>query len=221
MIHLFDSICLPDKSRSAHEEVRNKLEPLLQALRARDPHYEGHIQRACFYGVEFGRLQRLNEKEIRQLYLGAFLHDIGKVLIPAEIINKPGPLDPQERKIMMTHAALGEKICYELGPLDEIAHLVGSHHERPNGTGYPRGLREREISPLSRILAIIEIYDALRSERSYKKPFSLEQSLDILRQSAAAGDLDSNVTEEFAKFAVQTKFNPHLAFGNHLTRQKI
>jgi putative two-component system response regulator len=221
MIHLFDSIGIPGKSQLAYEQVRNKLEPLLETLRIRDPYYEGHIQRACFYGLEFGRLQRLNEKELRQLYLGAFLHDIGKVLVPGEIINKPGPLSPEERKIMMTHAGLGEQICLELGPLDEIAHLVGSHHERPNGTGYPRGLRESEISYLSRILAIIEIYDALRSERSYKQSFSVEQSLAILRKSAAAGDLDSNVVEEFAKFAVRMKFTPHLISAHHFGKQKI
>ncbi len=221
MIHLVDSIGIPCKRQSVYEEVRNKLEPLLETLRQKDPHYEGHIQRACFYALEFGRLQKLSGKEIRQLYLGTFFHDIGKVLIPTEIINKRGPLDTEERKFMMTHAELGERICRGLGPFEEIADLVGSHHERPNGTGYPKGRRGEEISDLSRILAIIEIYDALRSERSYKKPFSLEQSLEILHQNAADGNLDSHATEEFAKFAVQIKINPHLGFSHQPPRQKI
>ncbi|MGH7829091.1 MAG: HD-GYP domain-containing protein, partial [Candidatus Binatia bacterium] len=149
--------------------------------------------------------QRLNTREIRQLYLGAFFHDIGKAFIPAEILNKRGSVDAEERRVMMTHAGLGESVCRELGPFEEIAELVGSHHERPNGAGYPRGLRGSEISDLSRILAVIEIYDALRSERSYKKAYSLERSLEILRRGAAAGDLDANVTVEFAKFALKTK----------------
>jgi putative nucleotidyltransferase with HDIG domain len=221
MIHLVDSIGIQGRNRSVYEEVRNKLGPLLETLRKNDPHYEGHIQRACFYALQFGQLQSLSQKEIRQLYLGAFFHDIGKVLIPTEIINKRGPLDVEERKIMMTHAELGEKICHQLGPFEEIADLVGSHHERPNGTGYPKGLQGEEISDLSRILAIIEIYDALRSKRSYKKPFSLEESLEILHQNAAEGNLDSNMIEEFAKFAVQIKINPDCELSHQLMGLKI
>jgi putative two-component system response regulator len=221
MIHLVNSIGIPGKNQSIYQEVRHKLEPLLETIQRRDPHYEGHIQRACFYALEFGQLQRLSEKEIRQLYLGAFFHDIGKVLIPAEIINKRGPLDAEERKTMMTHAELGRKICSDLGPFEEIADLVGSHHERPNGTGYPSGLKGDEISHLTRILAIIEIYDALRSERSYKKPFSIEQSLDILYQNASDGNLDSNIMHEFAKFVLNIKTNPQLELSPQLKRRKI
>lgn len=196
------SVRLAGKSR-IHDEVRSQLDPLLERLRKKDPYYEGHIQRVCSYALEFGRLQRLSEREIRQLFLGAFFHDIGKFLIPTKILNKRGPVDHAERTVMMTHAALGENICRELGPFEEIAELVGAHHERPNGAGYPRGLRGSEISDLSRILAVIEIYDALRSERSYKRAYSLERSLEILRQGAGAGDLDANVAEEFTKFALR------------------
>lgn len=221
MIYLVDSISISDSRKPGYEQLRDKLESLLHAIRLRDPHYEGHIERACFYALEFGRLQRLSEKEIHQLYLGAFFHDIGKVLVPAEIINKRGPLDSQERNIMMTHAELGRKICRGLGPFEEIANLVGSHHERPNGTGYPKGLKGEEISYLSRILAIIEIYDALRSERSYKMAFSIEESLDILYQNGSDGNLDSIIVHEFAKFALNIQKDAHLALSPQLKKQKI
>lgn len=180
--------------------IWEKIGSILEAQKKKDLYYENHIRRACFYAFEFGSSQGLSEKELQHLYLGTFFHDIGKVAIPAEIINKKGPLKLEERKIIRTHPIWGEKICLELGPLDEIAYLVACHHERLNGTGYPRGLKGDEIPLVARILAIIEIYDALRSERSYKKPFSLEQSLDILREGAAAGNLDQHVVSEFTKF---------------------
>lgn len=200
LIYLVDS-AYTRKNQSVYEEVRHRLNPLLETMRKRDPYYEDHVRKVCFYASEFGRAQRLSEREIRQLYLGAFFHDIGKVFIPAEILNKRGPVNAEERRLMTTHAELGKNICRELGHFEEIAELVGSHHERPNGTGYPRGLRGNEIAAPSRILATIEVYDALRSERSYKKAYLLEQSLEILHQSGKRGDLDENVTAEFTKFA--------------------
>jgi HD-GYP domain-containing protein (c-di-GMP phosphodiesterase class II) len=198
MIYLLEPIA-PPKTPS----VLKNIEQILEAQKRRDPSYEGHIQRACFYALEFGRWQGLPEKELRQLYLGTLFHDIGKVMIAAEIINKPGPLSSKEREIMLTHPALGENICLRLGPFEEIASLVACHHERPNGTGYPKGLKGEEISPLARVLAIIEIYDALRSERSYKKAFSLEESLGILYRDADLGNLDGGLVRDFAQLAEQ------------------
>ena len=204
MIHLIQSVGMP-KAGLVYKEIYQ----LLEAQKRRDPFYEGHIQRACFYALEFGRQQGLTETDLRQLYLGTFFHDIGKIMIPPEIINKKGPLDSEERKIILAHPTLGENICLKLGPFEEIASLVVCHHERPNGTGYPKGLKRDEIPYLGRILAIIEIYDALRSERSYKKPFSLDKSLAILYQDAAAGNLDQQLVCEFAKFAQKIDGQPN------------
>lgn len=200
MVYLLKLLEKPTTETTAY----GKAETLFEQLKQRDRFYEGHICRTCYYALDFGRHQGLPQKDLQLLYLATLFHDIGKVMIPAHIINKQAPLDSEEQKVLRTHPALGEKICLDLSPFEEVAVLVGSHHERPNGTGYPRGLKADEISLLARILAVIEIYDALRSARSYKLPFSLEKSIEILHQNAVKGNLDENVVEEFSSFVGKT-----------------
>jgi two-component system, cell cycle response regulator len=191
------------------EELR-KLEAFVEKLVGVEPYFEGHIQRACFYALNFGKFIGLSEGEIRQLYRATFFHDAGKVGIPTEILEKTGALAPEEMKIMRTHPSLGAEICLELGPLEEIAPLVAAHHEKLDGTGYPRGLAGEDIPLLARILAIIEIYDALRSERCYKAPFSLERSLEILRSQAQEGQMDKELVHQFARFGERQYVDPHI-----------
>ncbi len=175
-----------------------------------EPYFEAHIQRACFYALNFGKWVGLSESELRQLYLATFFHDAGKVSIPAKILQKPGPLTPEEFKIMEAHPTLGEEICLKLGPLEEIAPLVAAHHEKLDGTGYPQGVKAKDIPLLARILALIEIYDALRSERCYKPPFSLERSVEILRSETSAGHLDRGLVDAFIKFGESHYVDPDI-----------
>ena len=165
-----------------------------------EPFFEGHVQRVCFYALNFGKYIGLPENELRQLYLAAFFHDAGKVLLPPEILGKNGPLTPEEFKVIETHPALGAKLCLALGPLEEISPLIALHHEKLDGTGYPNGLTGNDIPLLARILAVIEIYDALRSERCYKGAFSLQKSLEILQGEVLAGHLDGGMVNEFVRF---------------------
>src|SRR5439155_1449140 len=152
--------------------------------------FEGHVERVCFYALNFGKFIGLSERELRQLYLAAFFHDAGKVSLPPEILRKNGPLAPEEFKIIESHPTQGAKLCLMFGPLEEISSLVALHHEKLDGTGYPNGLTGKDIPLLARILAIIEIYDAPRSERCYKGAFSLQKRLEILRAEVLAGHLD-------------------------------
>jgi diguanylate cyclase (GGDEF)-like protein len=191
-------------------ESLQKLDAFVQRMARVEPFFEGHIQRACFYALNFGKWIGLPEAELRRLYLATFFHDAGKVSLPSEILQKDGPLTAGEFKIMESHPTLGAKTCLDLGPLEEISFLVAAHHEKLDGTGYPNGLTERDIPPLARILAIIEIYDALRSERCYKGAFSLEKSLEILRSEAAAGHLDSGLVHEFARFGESQYVDPEM-----------
>lgn len=191
-------------------ENQRRLEAFAERLAKVEPYFEAHVQRACFYALNFGKWIGLSEKEMRLLYQATFFHDAGKVSLPPEILQKPGPLTPEEFAVMSTHPTLGEEICLKLGPLEEIASLVGAHHEKLDGTGYPRGLKDKDIPLLARILATIEIYDALRSERVYKQPFSLERSIEILRQEAAAGHLDRALVDEFVKFGESQYVDPDI-----------
>lgn len=189
-------------------ERLQKLEALVERMERVEAYFEGHVRRACFYALTFGQYLGLGEKELRNLYLSAFFHDVGKIRIPSEIIQKSGPLTPGESKLMEAHSSFGEGICLDLGHLEEIAPIVGGHHEKLDGTGYPRGLKGKEIPFLTRILAIIEIYDALRSERCYKEAFSLEKSFEILYSRAVAGQLDSTIVRDLARFIGQKAIDP-------------
>lgn len=191
-------------------EDHKRLAAFADRLAKVEPYFEAHVQRACFYSLNFGKWIGLSEAEMRQLYLGTFFHDAGKVSMPPEILQKPGPLTPEEFEVMKTHPTLGAEICLKLGPLEEIADLVACHHEKLDGTGYPRGLKEKDIPFLARIVATIEIYDALRSERVYKQPFSLEKSVEILRAEAAAGHLDRGLVDAFVKFGESQYIDPQI-----------
>ena len=175
-----------------------------------EPYFEGHLQRACFYALNIGKWIGLSESELKKLYLATFFHDAGKIQIPKAILQKPGPLTEEEFKVMKTHPTLGAEICLKLGPLEEIAPLVAAHHEKLDGTGYPNGLKEKDIPYLARIVAIIEIYDALRSERVYKQPFSLEKSVEILRAEASVGHLDRGLVDAFIKFGESQYVDPEI-----------
>jgi diguanylate cyclase (GGDEF)-like protein len=187
-----------------------RLQAFATQLTQVEPYFEGHLQRACFYALNIGKYIGLSESELRKLYLGTFFHDAGKILIPKEILQKPGPLTDEEFAIMKTHPTLSVEVCRKLGPLEEVLPLVAAHHEKLDGSGYPNGLKEKDIPYLARIIAIIEIYDALRSERCYKQPFSLEKSVEILRQEAAAGHLDSDLVDAFIKFGESQYVAPEI-----------
>src|SRR5262249_33151712 len=191
-------------------ENRRRLQAFVDRLSKVEPYFEAHIQRACFYALNFGRYIGLSDAEMRLLYLATFFHDAGKVSIPAAILQKPGPLTPEEFEVMKTHPVLSAEICLKLGPLEDIVPLVAAHHEKLDGSGYPRGLKDKDIPFLARIVATIEIYDALRNERSYKQPFSLEKSVEILREEAAEGRLDKNVIEAFVKFGESQYIDPQI-----------
>lgn len=167
-------------------------------IEARDPHTQGHCQRLARFAGALGRRIGLHPRQLVTLQRGAFLHDVGKIAIPDSILLKPGPLSQEEREVMQQHTIVGDNLCRQLRLLDDVCPIVRHHHERPDGTGYPDGLRGDEIPLLAQILRVVDVYDALRSRRPYKPELPRPQALEKLRTEAAKGWISQPLVEVFA-----------------------
>jgi putative two-component system response regulator len=142
----------------------------------------------------------ISQKELKALKLGGILHDIGKIHVPDAVLNKPGPLTPGEREIMEAHALSGYKICLPLKKsLGEALDVICYHHEKLDGTGYPEGLSRAEIPMVARIMAVADIYDALVTDRPYRKGMPAGEAVRIINQMAADGKLDPDVVRKFTE----------------------
>jgi putative two-component system response regulator len=130
------------------------------------------------------------------LRIGGSLHDIGKIGVPESILNKPGPLTDEEWKVMRTHPEIGHRICTSLGRTLEIAlTVIRHHHERLDGSSYPDGLAGDQIPMVARIMAVVDVYDALVTDRPYRAALTREQAVATLRAEVAGGRLDGIVVE--------------------------
>lgn len=165
------------------DEVASKIEKIkcIGQLRVFDEYTFSHIINVSAMSTALGMLLKLDEQEIKDLALGALLHDIGKMKIPKEILNKPGKLDPQEFRVMQGHSYLGYRyIRREMGLSEKIAKIALQHQERYGGGGYPYGLRGENISELAQIVGIIDVYDALISTRAYKPAILSRDAIKIM-----------------------------------------
>jgi HD-GYP domain-containing protein (c-di-GMP phosphodiesterase class II) len=154
------------------------------AIAKRDSDTDAHNYRVVIYSVRLAEAVGVDAKDIESLMKGAFLHDVGKIGIPDAILHKAGALTQAEREIMQSHVMYGLDIVGNAAWLADALHVVGCHHEKFDGSGYPNCLVGAEIPLSARIFAIADVFDALTSVRPYKKAFSLEESLAIMRQAA-------------------------------------
>jgi len=155
---------------------------LAAAVEARDENTRGHNLRVAELAVQIGRAMELPNDTLRTLARAGLLHDVGKIGIPDSILSKPGPLDPQEWVVIKRHPELGQAILSRVDRLRREAEIVIAHHERLDGSGYPRGLRGDQIPLEARILAVADTYDVLVSDRPYRKAFDKERGFRILRE---------------------------------------
>ena len=167
------------------------------SVEARDPYTEGHCDRLARYAVELGEHLRLDDESLVALRRGGYLHDLGKIAVPDEILKKGSNLTAAEWEIMKQHPVTGETICKPLRSLRLVLPIIRSHHEHPNGSGYPDGLRSSEIPLLARVLQVVDAYDALRTARPYKPALSHEQSAVTMHDEARAGLWDPELVNEF------------------------
>jgi cyclic di-GMP phosphodiesterase len=167
------------------------------SVESRDPYTEGHCERLARLATDLGRHLGLDQESIVALRRGGYLHDLGKIAVPDEILKKGSNLTPEEWGIMKRHPATGEAICQPLKSLRLVLPIIRSHHEHSDGSGYPDGLHGREIPLLARVLQVVDVYDALRTARPYKHALAHEQAADTMREEACSGYWDEQLTHEF------------------------
>ena len=159
---------------------------LALAVEAKDPYSAGHSKRVGYYAMKIGEVIGLDEETLRVLNDAGVLHDIGKIGIKDDILLKPQPLTPDEEKIMQQHAVIGEAIVKPVRSLQKVVLLVRHHHERYDGAGYPAGLRGEAIPLGARILAVADTYDAMVTDRPYRKRLSVEDTKRELKKGAGS-----------------------------------
>jgi putative two-component system response regulator len=178
------------------ESAENVICTLALSVESRDPYTAGHCERLAEYASQLGHYLGLGEEELVALRRGGYLHDLGKITVPDEILKKGSDLTAAEWAIMRQHPLTGESICRPLRSLKDVLPIIRHHHEHWDGSGYPDGLRGEEIPLLARILQTVDIYDALRTARPYKPALGHEDSTRVMRNEAA-GRLDSALVERF------------------------
>lgn len=175
-------------------EILDYLKLLVYAIDFRSPYTVTHTADTTIISLETGKLLGLGAHDLQALYIGAFLHDIGKIAIPHDILEKPGRLTPEEFAVIQRHIPEGEEILRGVVS-DEICNIALRHHEKLDGSGYARGLTEQALTFPERIVAVSDILGALTQRRSYKEPFPKEKTLAILNQMKDAGKLCRRVVD--------------------------
>ncbi|HEX8138031.1 MAG TPA: HD domain-containing phosphohydrolase [Pyrinomonadaceae bacterium] len=200
------------------ENYRTTLKALAAALETRDAETHGHSERVVNFSLRLGQELGLSREEMRSLEFGALLHDIGKIGIPDAILRKPGPLTEDEWTRMRQHPLLGQKILRGIEFLEGAAQVVAEHHEKWDGSGYPLGLRGREIDIKARIFAVADTFDAIVSNRVYRNGKSYDVALAELKANAGR-QFDPAVVAAFERIPREEwkrlQHLPHTRQGSH------
>lgn len=171
----------------------------LSHMKSRDEYTSIHCMNVCILSLTFGRSLNLDKEQLDLLGLGALLHDIGKMRVPLEILNKPGPLTDEEFDIVKTHSMSGYNLLRQKEDIsEEVLAIVKSHHERINGRGYPEGLAGEFIDQLTQITSIVDVYDAITSDRCYHDGIPAYDALKDMYEWAGE-NFDAKLVEQFIK----------------------
>src|SRR5712672_3079194 len=172
---------------------------LARSIEGKDPYTHGHCERLAEYSARLGEQLDLPEDQITALRRAGIVHDVGKIAVPDAILLKPGRLTPDEWTIIREHSVVGERICAPLKSFRFVLPIIRHHHEKLDGSGYPDGLRGQAIPVTARVLQIVDVYDALTTNRPYKKAFSITDALQTMKEEVAKGWWDPKIFDQFER----------------------
>lgn len=158
---------------------------------------EGHCERLASYAVTLGAALGLSDEDLEALRRGGYLHDVGKIGIPDAVLLKAGRLTVAEYDLIKAHPVIGDRLLGDLRSLAPVRPIVRHHHERLDGSGYPDGLKGDEIPLLAHVVAIVDAYDAMTTERPYRPARTPAKACDELRADAARGRMSRDLVEAF------------------------
>jgi putative two-component system response regulator len=181
------------------EQAERIISALALTIEARDPYTAGHCARLAYHAASVGRALAVDAEMVRALTVAGYLHDLGKIAVPDSILLKAGPLDEAERAKIREHPSRGAELVSGLRSLKLVRGIVRHHHERLDGSGYPDGLTGAAIPLGARIMAVVDVYDALVTARPYKVAFGPEEAQRILRRETDAGAWDPEIVSVFLK----------------------
>jgi putative two-component system response regulator len=186
------------------ENAESVLFSLARSIEAKDTYTEGHCERLSEYAAALANRLRLPDELCVALRRAGIVHDIGKVAVPDRILLKAGPLTDDEWKIMKEHPVVGERICLPLKSFRLVLPIIRHHHEKLDGTGYPDGLRGNQIPLTAKILQVTDVYDALTTDRSYRKAMSPHDAFELMHQEVQRGWWDGALLSEFEALLAAT-----------------
>ena len=204
------------KEREQKQLIREIVEALAKVIDMKDEYTNGHSKRVAEYTVMLARELGCDEDTIEKYYNIALMHDIGKVGIPEEVLNKPGKLTDEEFKLIKSHTTLGYDTLKGISIMPELAIGAGCHHERPDGRGYPKGLKEKEIPRVAQIIGVADTFDAMYSTRKYRKRMNFEKVVSIIKESRGT-QLQADVVDAFLRLVDKGKFRAPDDFGGGTT----
>jgi putative two-component system response regulator len=185
------------------EHAESVLFTLAQSIEARDPYTHGHCERLAEMSSRLGERLGLPEDQIRALRRAGIVHDIGKIAVPDAILLKPSSLSEEEMRVIRRHPVVGERICAPLRTFRLVLPIIRHHHERHDGSGYPDGLRNSQIPVTAAILQLADVYDALTTDRPYRKASTSAVALAIMEEEAKRGWWDRALLDAFHAMIVE------------------
>lgn len=212
LLYRFNEKRVTEVTRAQAEKLRytedianlhmNTIESLAIAIDAKDQTTHGHVRRTQIYATQMGNLLKVTESELQALFAGALLHDIGKLAVPEYILNKPGKLTEAEFAKMKIHPVVGGDILKRVNFPYPVEDIVRYHHEKWDGSGYPKGLKSEQIPLVARIISVVDFYDATRCDRPYRKGMKREDSLALLAKMSGSS-FDPKVVDLFTQHVTE------------------